>query len=92
MGKVFLCFLPLEVTDIKYHILKNLEVKRNSLRCIFSKSVWIETEWICEVPFHPPHDICAELPRKQICISKQKLTENDSSFVTAAKTQLSHTP
>lgn len=78
MGKFFLCFLPLEVLDIKYYIFNDLEVKRNSPRCIFAKSVWIERERILEVPVHPPHHIRAELSRRQICISQQKLTENDS--------------
>lgn len=51
---------------VSYYIFNNLRVKRNSLRCIFAKSVWIESEWILEIPFHPSHYISAELSRKSL--------------------------
>lgn len=51
---------------VPYYIFNNLGVQRNSLRCIFAKSVWIESEWILEIPFHPSHYISAELSRESL--------------------------
>lgn len=51
---------------VPYYIFNNLGVKRNSLRCIFAKSVWIESEWILEILFHPSHYVSAELSRKSL--------------------------
>lgn len=51
---------------VPYYIFNNLGVKRNSLRRIFAKSVWIESEWILEIPFHPSHYVSAELSRKSL--------------------------
>lgn len=53
---------------VPYYIFNNLGVKRNSLRCIFAKSVWIESEWILEIPLHPSHYVSAELSRKSLIV------------------------